>query len=97
MLISTGAKCAFSPLFVGAMVATEIRVVGFEPRRLLSVPFSSGQWLLLKFGLSDSTASIAFSPLFVGAMVATVQTYFSGTPDGDTFSPLFVGAMVATN
>ena len=36
---------SFSPLFVGAMVATFhfARRVG---RRLLSVPFSSGQWLL---------------------------------------------------
>ena len=35
----------FSPLFVGAMVATEMERRE-KMRRDLSVPFSSGQWLL---------------------------------------------------
>ena len=38
----------------------------------LSVPFSSGQWLLLGFiGGGWAFSYSTFSPLFIGAMVAT--------------------------
>ena len=38
---------SFSPLFIGAMVATHHLCYYSFTRRRLSVPFSSGQWLLL--------------------------------------------------
>ena len=37
----------------------------------LSVPFSSGQWLLLLGNLWGNIKDKSFSPLFIGAMVAT--------------------------
>ena len=40
-------KKAFSPLFIGAMVATHDYSAHGHLRVRLSVPFSSGQWLLL--------------------------------------------------
>ena len=61
----------------------------------LSVPFSSGQWLLPEKPPRRHYRVEAFSPLFVGAMVATVGAFLLGKVVG-SFSPLFVGAMVAT-
>ena len=37
----------------------------------LSVPFSSGQWLLHSRVSTETSRSVPFSPLFIGAMVAT--------------------------
>ena len=73
-------KDFFSPLFIGAMVATLIGTI-------FSVPFSSGQWLL-HYTIARLTKLRTFSPLFI-AMVATATMY-------KAFSPLFIGAMVAT-
>ena len=84
----------FSPLFIGAMVATE----SDDPdhwQRQLSVPFSSGQWLLLKFLHHNRNFGETFSPLFIGAMVATLDGSILELPNRP-FSPLFIGAMVAT-
>ena len=44
---------AFSPLFIGAMAATQLRVVFDVANDPLSVPFSSGQWLLPTIGLDE--------------------------------------------
>ena len=38
----------FSPLFIGAMVATLLESEAVKTEEMLSVPFSSGQWLLLE-------------------------------------------------
>ena len=43
----------------------------------LSVPFSSGQWLLLDPVNSLRKTRTAFSPLFIGAMVATKSKHVS--------------------
>ena len=103
--VNLAAPCwTFSPLFIGAMVATEpMETLGkfiavmkvfqspfhrgngcyhrlgtdcgrYSKIVMLSVPFSSGQWLL-RFSesrrCSQGTYRIPFSPLFIGAMVAT--------------------------
>ena len=62
---------AFSPLFIGAMVATPLWWTRSSLCDPLSVPFSSGQWLLLVEIFSKRIAVSTFSPLFIGAMVAT--------------------------
>ena len=129
------AQCypAFSPLFIGAMVATsdsnccsrlrrqspfssgQTLVAHALPTffqspfhrgngcyfggervlwhvRRLSVPFSSGQWLLPWLLTFMLLVEDTFSPLFVGAMVATYNRRMYQR----SFSPLFIGAMVAT-
>ena len=45
----------FSPLFVGAMVATKQRQRQRLKQMQLSVPFSSGQWLLPRRRSLDQT------------------------------------------
>ena len=42
-------RLAFSPLFIAAMVATELGVTFLHRYQVLSVRFSSRQWLLLSF------------------------------------------------
>ena len=64
----------FSPLFVGAMVATLVGDGGTVAAAVLSVPFSSGQWLLLFQNIATHIDNFSFSPLFIGAMVATVPS-----------------------
>ena len=61
----------------------------------LSVPFSSGQWLLPVLQKLGRVPEQTFSPLFIGAMVATGIGPGS-RPTTQSFSPLFIGAMVAT-
>ena len=81
-------KLSFSPLFIGAMVATPGTSTGGRGYSL-SVPFSSGQWLLPSCYLLESEAVKTFSPLFIGAMVATYHHYCSPRHTIPTFSPPF--------
>ena len=77
------------------MVTTQYDVLIALTVIRLSVPFSSGQWLL-QSGMSCVVyLLLTFSPLFIGAMVAT-RLVTSLPMDSLAFSPLFVGAMVAT-
>ena len=68
-------SAAFSPLFVGAMVATGHEISTLQTQsRILSVPFSSGQWLLPRKEMRLRLMTVtSFSPLFIAAMVATPQ------------------------
>ena len=68
-----------------------------DPITCLSVPFSSGQWLLLIKAVYSASNWNPFSPLFVGAMVANIGNRTDCGNLDAPFSPLFVGAMVATN
>ena len=59
------ALLAFSPLFIGAMVATYGQETCYRQQgNQLSVPFSSGQWLLHLAGGLDSSASLFFQSPF---------------------------------
>ena len=86
---------SFSPLFIGAMVATpkerisSLCHVAFSPLfigAMVATPIilEQGQWVR------------SFSPLFIGAMVATHSDIRKLLHLGSPFSPLFIGAMVAT-
>ena len=86
----------FSPLFIAAMVATGARFVGTPIVRLLSVRFSSRQWLLLHRDKGTRRHYRPFSPLFIAAMVATT-TVPRIAGQLLPFSPLFIAAMVATS
>ena len=59
------------------MVATLRRQVAGRTGSFLSVPFSSGQWLLQVQAALMFEIDITFSPLFVGAMVATTRSAFA--------------------
>ena len=63
----------FSPLFVGAMVATPTPAPIAAPFGPFS-PLFVGAMVATSRNLSVSNFSPAFSPLFVGAMVATPST-----------------------
>ena len=64
---------AFSPLFIGAMAATIVTADVKITESKLSVPFSSGQWLLPIIIPENSMNDETFSPLFIGAMAATLD------------------------
>ena len=55
---------SFSPLFVGAMVATEPKKYFNKRAELLSVPFSSGQWLLRQKWVIEEIAIVFFQSPF---------------------------------
>ena len=86
----------FSPLFIGAMVATPTPRAGFGSSGILSVPFSSGQWLLQTIYGGDTAVDAHFqSPFHRGnGCYVELQTYVY--TQRASFSPLFIGAMVAT-
>ena len=87
-------EATFSPLFIGAMVATENEVSSSTSQWTFS-PLFIGAMVATADSVSACRVGRAFSPLFIGAMVATItaillQLIFC------SFSPLFIGAMVAT-
>ena len=61
----------FSPLFIGAMVATRRALLADGQRPVFQSPFHRGNgcYSILKFDVLTSREP--FSPLFIGAMVAT--------------------------
>ena len=93
-----GMPCrAFSPLFIGAMAATESSVQHCSGGGGLSVPFSSGQWLLRRIVKSSPAVISTFQSPFHrgnGCYLKVVVGFFTRYL---TFSPLFIGAMAATD
>jgi len=87
----------FSPLFVGAAVATRRIATWLEDFDHVSVPYSSGQPWQRRERASGNRDIRGFSPLFVGAAVATLVETLAAWQAAHRFSPLFVGAAVATN
>ncbi len=87
----------FSPLFIGAVVASMARKTVGSPGPVLSVPYSSGPWLHPR-GPANYCArrSRTFSPLFIGAVVASDNSGRWFILREYTFSPLFIGAVVAS-
>ena len=67
-----GSLPTFSPLFIAAMVATLNWMQRAVCHLVLSVRFSSRQWLLLCNGAVVISKTHPFSPLFIAAMVATL-------------------------
>ena len=62
----------FSPLFIGAMVATEF--ASMPMKMSFQSPFHRGNGCYIIYALKisiDASSSSPFSPLFIGAMVAT--------------------------
>ena len=71
-------------------------VLAMGAAKELSVPFSSGQWLLRWHLLYDENATGIFqSPFHRGNGCYAGISCMTRTPQG-SFSPLFIGAMVAT-
>ena len=60
-----------SPFHRGNGCYLEPIVVPEDIVQFLSVPFSSGQWLLHPDAKNGKSGLHSFSPLFIGAMVAT--------------------------
>ena len=85
----------FSPLFIGAMVATFSAEFGGVFRWFFQSPFHRGNGCYIFTGTLGEVKLDAFSPLFIGAMVATAHQKYVAVVFG-SFSPLFIGAMVAT-
>ena len=86
---------AFSPLFIGAMVVTEVSERKSATLTAFQSPFHRGN------GCNCASQSLlpsiprAFSPLFIGATVVTTQ-YGGFSRRYYAFSPLFIGATVVT-
>ena len=86
---------SFSPLFIGAMVATRIPSDGGKLRFAFSPLFIGAMVATDVARFGEDRTVYTFSPLFIGAMVATAFTP-SRRCTFAPFSPLFIGAMVAT-
>ena len=86
---------SFSPLFIGAMVATNYHQRYHRSSRQLSVPFSSGQWLL-RTHYSFSEVQSDFQSPFHRGNGCYHPSWQRRRSERLTFSPLFIGAMVAT-
>jgi len=70
--------------------------VNVERHDIVSVPYSSGQWLQLQQLIEEEGISQGFSPLFIGSMAATKFSARIGIQEDTGFSPLFIGSMAAT-
>ena len=78
------------------MVATSIGAYARREYRL-SVPFSSGQWLLLRGSYGWVKTGIILSvPFSSGQWLLQENVGAHAVLNDLTFSPLFIGAMVAT-
>ena len=87
----------FSPLFIGAMVATYGSSAGVLLQRVLSVPFSSGQWLLHGREFEASRNRVLSVPFSSGQwLLLNCKKMLTLEYAIASFSPLFIGAMVAT-
>ena len=64
---------SFSPLFIGAMVATTTGEMVSGVEWYFQSPFHRGNGCYLLVAGQGRRSILAFSPLFIGAMVATVS------------------------
>ena len=61
---------AFSPLFIGEWIATEIEVCHEEENKTFS-PLFIGEWIVTIEPIPDRCTAHSFSPLFIGEWIVT--------------------------